>query len=505
MSDRGVQYERLTAHELDPLAVVAQCLDDQWVPRTLLAEMVSRNQSLDDVDDVRNGLVRGEYFRALLTARQVVINRGFLYNNPSIARDFLTDGAGRKAFVRLLQSRAVVPYLFNESSPTEQPPFSVPENSFGAWSEACRQAGQVSCLRLSWDDDRNRELTDNLGSTFHNFASSAFVRGRGTKIEEFGRHLELGPEQYQEFSGRLRALRNFANTMEDDGKIVTRSDIYRQFIVPDGEDPRSGRCDHRKPFSAELKQLIDLQYNTSLPEHLDRLPLRPTDTLHRAALREPVPTRPDRSRSSVEDLAKRLQTRIAFDAMSDALDPLDTPYLLDLDLAAVARVRETVEWNEYVTQLTALIDGNEPGDFESLAEPLIESYAAVLRTLGERRRTHPWFMQRRAVLEVSGIALRVVYGRRPTYQLVGELDISAVRSLATVRFGLVNRLAEKLHAGEPDLAVDTLRLYVDDPRELIATMQRSLQQSGFGRLPTVPGISRLRPASIERDLAAGAA
>jgi hypothetical protein len=503
MFSNDVAYERLTAQGLDPLAVVAQCLDNQWVPRTLLAEMVTKGQTLNDVADVREGLVRGEYLRALLTARQVVINRAFIYNSGIISRD-LREGGHRKAFVELLRSRAIVPFLFKESSPLERPDFGVDDEGFEGWVSACHEAGDLACLRLAWDDDRNDDFAANLGVSFHNFITTAYTRGLGERIGEFGRHLGIREPAYEDFRGRLLAMRRWATQVEEDhGRTVTREEVYRQFVVPDGAAPRLGLCDPGKPFAAELKQLVDLQYNTSLPEYLDRLPLRPSDTLHRAALREPVPPRGGLDMASEEDCERTLQTRLAFDAMSDDLDPLDTPYLLDLDLRAVAAVRQTEQWKDYVRQLTSLIEGREPGDFETFADPLIERFGEVLRLLGNGRRTHKWLMQRRALLDVAGIGLRVLYGAKPKFQVIGEINVAAVRSLATVRFALVNQLRGMALHKEPNLAVDTLRTYVDDPKVFIAKMRTGLKQAGFAELDAVPTEGRLRPASIEKDLAGG--
>ena len=503
MSD--VTFDKYTRENLESLAVVAQCLDNQWVPRTLLADMVSRRQSLEDVEDVRESIVRGEYLRALLTAKQLVVNRAFLYNSRVVSRDYRGQGAEREAFRELLRARAIVPFMLAESSPVEPPAFTLDQGAFDSWTSVCREAGQMACVRLSWGG-HNADFAANLSGRFHEFVVMAYSRGLGARIAEFGRHLDLPREDYENFRGRLKEMRTWAESVEEDkGTTVTREEFYKRFVVPEDEPPRLGRCDPGKPFAPELKQLIDLQYNTTLPEFLDRLPLRPADTLHRAALREQVPPSAGPGGATMEDFERRLKTVLAFDVHSEALTPLDTPFLLDLDLSAIARVRRSDVWLEYVEKLTYLIEKHEPGEFETYAEQLIECYAGVLRLLGEGRPTHKWLMQRRALLEVAGVSLRVIYSGKPTFQMVGDIDVAAVRSLATVRFGLINRLKEKVSPGEPDLAFDTIRTYVDDPGAFLRSIQGQLRKAGFTELPAVPSTAKLRPASIERDLAQGAA
>ncbi|MEU6596437.1 hypothetical protein [Streptomyces flaveolus] len=83
--------------ELDPGAVIAQSLDNQWVPAQLTREMIERGESLDQVDHRRVREVRAEYFRSLINASQVVINRAYFYNNDAISRDLVEEGEARAA------------------------------------------------------------------------------------------------------------------------------------------------------------------------------------------------------------------------------------------------------------------------------------------------------------------------------------------------------------------------------------------------------------------------
>src|SRR4249919_1415799 len=185
-----VQFQKIEPPDLDQVAVVAQCLDNQWVPRTMLRDMVAKGLSLEDISVERAQLVRAEYLRSLLTAKQVIVNRAFLYNNHAIVRDYADVGPSRSAFIRLLRGRAIVPYLYKEETPTQQTAgVQVVPDGFDAWTRVCQDAGEMSCLRLSWQPSRNNDLTQKLGLSFHDFAVTASARAMKGGGAEFARHL----------------------------------------------------------------------------------------------------------------------------------------------------------------------------------------------------------------------------------------------------------------------------------------------------------------------------
>ncbi|MCO1658107.1 hypothetical protein [Pseudonocardia humida] len=499
--DQGVHFEKIEPQNLDEVAVVAQCLDNQWVPRELLKDMTGKGSSLEDVAAERSELVRAEYLRALLTAKQVVVNRAFLYNNHAIIQDFAQDGPARKAFVKLLHNRAIIPYFYKEESPVQRTrEVQTVRGGFEAWTSACLEAEEISCLRLSWFENRNADLTEKLGLSFHHFALTVPGRAMRGGGAEFSRHLGFPEADIPEFRAVLRKVQEFAIKIETEKERgVTRQELYVKFITPEGDDPTLGRCDNTKPFAAELKQLFDLQYNTGLPEFLDRLPLRPADTLHRSALRESVPERRSSNVVDPGDLERTLKTRIAFDTLSEKLNPLQTASLLDLGIQEIARVRLSTEWEEYIRQLNRLVVMRDPAQFGLYAQNIIESYGAVLRRLGERSSRHAWLTQRRAILEISGVKLRVCYGRRPTMQQMGEITGEQMNTMATVKTVIVNKLSAVRRPAEPELAVDTLRSYIGDPRHFLEQLKSALSADGFDELPRLPNLGR-SPAGVEQDV-----
>jgi hypothetical protein len=490
------QWRKIEPGELERVAVVAHCLDNQWVPRPMLARMAHEGLSLDDVSRDRAGYVRAEYLRALLTAQQVVVNRVFFYNNGLVTQDFLVPGPSRTAFAALLRSGAIVPHLHTEESPLQAPGnMDLVAEGFAAWVEACREAGQFSVNRLSWNATRNRELTYRLALAFQEFAQNLAGRARSGGAAEFARHLGLPAGDVDEFRTRLQSLRRWAidydeaRGNEPDSQPLTRNAVYKQFVIPEGDASTSGRCDPAKPFSKEIKELVDLQYNTGLPEFLDRLPLRPVDTLHRAALRENVPERRDPGAAGPADLEKALRSKIAFDALSDGLDPFSTASLLSLDLPSIVRVRDSDAWRTYSAQLAGLVD--EPEMFDTRADSVLEAYQDLLRLLARDRPRLPWQSVRQTHLEISGVSLRVTFSSRPSFQQSGEITGEPPPCQATVRLAMVNRLSHSTARpgrgqADPDLAFDVVRASIADPRSYLEQLKRTLRADGFRELPPEP-------------------
>jgi hypothetical protein len=481
-SSQEPRWQPVEPGKLSRVAVVAHCLDNQWVPKQMLEQMTREGLSLEDVRATRSGYVRAEYLRALLTAQQVIVNRVFFYNNDIVSRDYMRHGSSRDAFASLLRTNAIVPHLHSEDSP-----FQIPANmdlvreGFDAWVDVCKQAEKFSVSRLSWKPERNKILTAKLGLAFQEFVLNVAGRAAGGGAAEFARHLGLPKEAADDFRKRLRKLRTWANRFveesEDDPSAgpVTRNAVYKEFVTPPGVDPTSGRCDGDKPYSSEIKQLVDLQYNTALPEFLDRLPMRPVNTLHRAALRENLPQRPGLEDMDQAALADVLRSRLAFDNLVDNLDPFNTASLLSLDLPSIVKIRETDAWRIYTTKLAGLV--SEPLLFEARADAVLEAYQELLRVMAEHRSTLSWKTVRQSHLEISGVSLEVTFSRHPVFQQIGEITGEPAPCQATVRIAMVNKLAR--NRANPDLVFDTLHAQIDDPRAYLDQVKRTLRQDGF--------------------------
>jgi hypothetical protein len=346
------------------------------------------------------------------------------------------------------------------------------KDGFNAWVEACSEAGEFYVNRLSWNKDRNKALTDKLGLAFQELVQALAGRAEHGGASEFARHLDLPEEKSDALRTRLRELQDWAiraaRRNADEGKgPITRNAVYLEFVTPTDDKPTLGRCDPNKPFSSEIKQLVDL---------------------HRAALRENRPDRPASGNADRSALEEALLSKLAFDSLTDSLNPFSTASLLSLDLPSIVKIRKRDEWRTYADKLAGLVD--EPSLFESHVNDVLEAYQEVLRLLAEERPPLSWKTVRQSHLEISGVILKVkFFFPHPTFEQIGEITGEPPPCRATVRMVIVNRISRG--RADPDLTVDMLHADIDNPREFLDQIKRALRNAGYRE-------ERQQPQRLER-------
>jgi hypothetical protein len=472
LSEVDASFTRVVNTDLAPIAVLAQCLDNQWVSQDQLAAMLANGWSLEDDQVAARRLVdaRAEYLRSLLNAEQVVVNRGFFFNNPVVYQDFMRADERREAFVKLVNTRVLVPFLFDESSPGEPPRFARDAIGWPAWRHLLQET-HLHCLRLSWDDAENvRAIRQLLSQRFRRF-----LGGLGVLDEEGLRtDLNLDESASAGLMKRLREVAVWAMTEDD----VTRDTFYRRFVVADGSPPSLGRYDRGKPFAGELKQLADLRYNTNLPDAIDRYPLTPADSLHRTALQEERLSVAPREPTDPADLVAVLLRRRAFDLVQR---PLHVP-LTGLDLTHVWAARQTDDWHAYTGNLRGLLE--RPDEFDVRAQRVYDNYVALAGRLsevvGDRRRdlTPEWVPVIRVVVEVVGATVSIVFTADPFVEVAGRVaeEVLTRASTAVVRF-VIGHHDRRQARHQLGTGIDIMRLKFartgDDWNELIARLRAS--------------------------------
>jgi hypothetical protein len=466
-------FRRIHNTDLDPVAVVAQCLDNQWVPRDLLKPMMEHGWSLNDPDVARQRLndSRHEYLRSILNSQQVIINRAFFFNNPVVYRDILHSGDSREAFTSLLKTSVLVPFLLRETSPVQEQIFTVQPQGWDSWRQVARESSS-SCLRLSWDEDENEEFV-------HSYMETPFRRFLLTMaafdVEGLKRDFDLDDDQARGLQQRMRQVSVWAAETED----VRRETFYEKFVVADGTRPPDGRYDRDKPFAAELKQLADLRYNTTLADAVDRYALTPVQSLHRAALQE------ERQLAQItgvdtDTLLEVLLRRRVFDL---AQQPLDVGFT-DLELHHVWRARRTDEWVQYINSLKSLIAA--PREFDERAQEIYSRYVDLAARLGsivgERRKgvVDRWQPVIQVTIEVLGSVISIVFGHETYAQVVGNVarSVAGRASTAIVRFAVIGRDERRARA-QLGTSVDLMRLRFQRTAAGWEDLQRQLQSAGL--------------------------
>jgi hypothetical protein len=423
IQDGNAEFHAIGSSDLEPVAVVAQSLDNQWVPSDLIRQMLRRRHSLEDVSRKRDRYVRSEYLRALVNAKQLVVNRAFLYNNPAMSRDYVDkDKESYDTFKAFLDTAVLVPFLFGERLPHQRPRFSTDPTGFQAWERICQES-RPYCLRLSWNDDQNLEyIREQLVRRFGDFAQN--VNRLDPKV--LARDTGLAPAEEAPLRKRLTEVSHRCVDWSGEGKDITRENLYREFVIADGTDPAEGKYDKGKPFVAEIKQLLDLDYNVNLPDALQRYPLTPMDSLNRTSLQEWQMRAKESREITVEELVTLLR-QAAFELVQEGLY---IKSLGTLSLGDIRRVRKTGEWSQYIASMEALMD--EPMEFSDPdrgAAAVYKSYVQLARVSTEiakhgkiRLQTERWTPVAEFVVEVAGAALSVILADPPIYKILGTIS-----------------------------------------------------------------------------------
>lgn len=462
-SDGNVSFRQLTTSDLDELAVIAQSLDNQWVPPRVLVQMIDAGKSFEDVSDDRHAAMRVEYLRSLINASQAVINRAYLLNNPVVYRDFCSPGPDREAFKTLLQRRVIVPFFFDEVSPVQETRFSVNSDARAAW-DAVAQETLMSCVRLSWDNDKNRDyIRGQLVTRFGAFAQQMNLMEIAPLMRDLSINLDSGGAAA--LRQRLGDVLRWAADEVDAGGYVTRENLYRRFIVVDGTKPDEGRFDRAKPFASEVKQLVDLDYNINLADALDVYPLTPRESLKRAALQEWQSLTRQPQAVSAEEIIELLRKT----AFSEVQQGLYLDSLAELSLADVPVVRETEEWRTYASRLGDLL--RSPMSFTDAdvgAPAVLQAYvdlAGVITRVGTDRavarrvgRLARWQPVVEVIFEIAGAALTVVFAEQTLYRVSGSVAAKIGSKAAPAVMRLVIRgFSERGSKSKLGISVDLMR------------------------------------------------
>jgi hypothetical protein len=348
--------QKLKVSELDRLAVVAQSLDNQWVPPSLLKQMLKKGQNLSDVRSRLRHDVRAEYIRALICSPQVLVNRAFLYNNPVVFEDFTRGASNREAFLGLLTSGAIVQFLVAEKTPVDPPRFlneqSTPNYSllregWEAWTGVAGEA-LVHSLRFSWDeDDTNQKVVrQRLASAFTQRAQSLVNLDGPTLAND----LKVDPARARDIKRRLVDVSNRCAELAAVDEFATRESLYKEFVTAPQTDPAIGQYDLTRPHCEYVKQLIDLAYNVNLAVGLETFAQTPSDGLNRTVLQEWGAIRMGDAVTAEQITA--IITGVAFDFVQGALF-IDT--FGKLTLRDVLDVRGSQQWDRYTSSMDALV------------------------------------------------------------------------------------------------------------------------------------------------------
>lgn len=487
----NVEFDRLEPAQLQPISVMVQALDNQWLPQNLLKSAFDKGQVTEGLRRRLTKQVRAEYLRSLINGQQVVINRAFIYNNPAIFQDYEHRGNVREAFKALLEEGAIIPFLLGENAPID-PPHSGPRtvNSYNVhpnqklWQQLCEEV-RVRCVRLSWNDQENISLAGKyLSQPFNRFVSSMTAGD----ITAYLRDLNLDTSAEVSFRKRLADVSHFCIDMHSEGRLVTRNELYNAFVTA-GENPAEQKFDKSKPFAAQIKQLLDLSYNCNLPDSVRGYLITPVGSLPRTALQE-LRIEGKRSAITAEELVHLLK-RTTFSLVNEMLNIKSLAFLR---LSDIHEVRHMDEWHTYIQTMQMLLEN--PFSFaEGGAMNVYRSYLLLANRITkpfqerQERALSSWEPTITLVFSIAGATLSFMLNMAdPVYQFSGQIASTAlVGAVPIVGRLIIHDRSEKKTRQDLSTSIDFMRLKLEDARNQWNDLRKLMKDiPGFHEL-TEPG------------------
>jgi hypothetical protein len=366
-------------------------------------------------------------------------------------------------------------------------------------------------LRLSWDSDEENSAQARrlLATPSAQFIENVNYLESPLLAAEFG----LSPEDRDALADRLREVAVWAHRRSEKGERLNREDVYHAFVVEDGTDPDDRKYDSAKPFSAVIKQLVDLRYNANLADALGSYLLSPENSLRRRALQE---WREDRRSGGIADADRLVHvvSNLRFDHITAVLGALAS--FEQLTLAGILELRSTPGWQRYHEVLRAFLTQQTLdafGDAEHGAEAVAMAYSKVIQEAGdiavrysENALQRRWDPVVEITVEFAGALVSILYN--PTgagqnaFRLVRPLAEGVSTRAAKAVFHLViGRVTRSRGRSRVDNSLRVLDTRLDHGRRDWQAFIGALEQQGFRDIGQTsgPGEAAAMEKSTEHD------
>ncbi|MGW1492452.1 hypothetical protein [Streptomyces sp. NPDC002402] len=412
MTDRAESARasnQLTFGDLTDYPVMAQALDNQWLPPDLAAAQ-QRPQATKGSTSEAVDAASAELRRSLVNSGTLVVNRAYFLNNEALYRNYRPgiEPAEREAFVRLLNDRALVPYLYQERDPGEEAAWSKDKHVQQSWRRLLADEAEPACVRFDWDDDTNREETQKVS----NYFSTSLSTLRRLKIPQLAKDLGISQERARALrEGVLKDIYDWAGEQDPD-KDITRNAVYQQFLCRPGSEPHEQLLREGEDV-LPAKQLIDLLYSVGVPKASGLIALTPPDSPARSALQELGEA--ERSPVADPEALGRLLRDVFADALHRAVDGPNS--YADLGLSDITMLRREQEWRDYIDALNGFVRGGfahgrvpDSDAFTGATTEIAELHAKMLRKARKIGRSGKGFQREigmALVLESAGLSLQL--------------------------------------------------------------------------------------------------
>ncbi|MFE7596753.1 hypothetical protein [Streptomyces sp. NPDC057494] len=450
---------QLVFSDLTHYPVIAQALDNQWLPADLAEGRQEAHAPRRTPGAV--AATAAELRRALVNSGTLVVNRAFFLNNEALYGNFgpHADPDDRTSFARLLHDRAVVPYLFMERDGTEEFAFDHDQAAGHAWRRLITEESDPAFVRLDWDEDANRAGAARISRRF----TRQLPGLKWLNPEDLAMDLGIPRELAEAMkTGILQDVGRWASD-QDPSLPITRNAVYKEFLTRPGTDPYLNLLRDGAGI-VPAKQLIDLMYNLGVPDASGLVALTPPGSPPRRTLQEDVSPQ---ARVQDPEAVGLLIRNLVADSLHRAVDGPNS--YAGLSLADVVALRETGEWRTYISSLDTFLHDSFRGgripdgdEFTDRTATIARDHARMLRTARRAGRSREGLTREIStvlVLESGGVAVQIASGE-PVTVVQGAIGmLTAVGGALSVRLEFWDKAARTRRAGlGHSLTLPTLRL-----------------------------------------------
>lgn len=398
-------FYRVHVSDLASSTAFPFALDNQWLPDEIMqkdsplrGQFLTYGYRSPDVQEYLNGFQNRNLFLALIHSRQIILNRASILNSQSLQKFYFSESglpaAEKDAFRKLIRNGSIIIFLYgnNELTPyiEHRPSYSTVLHAVEEWNALCSEI-PMYCIRENWEvpvDKHSEEFVKQCTTLAFNTESNDML------AECFG----FDSLQKKEFLAVMKEIEMtvFLQTHiigtghRTEVKGYSRSSFYKNFVVAEKSLEHSDPIldcilDPQKPFSQELKKLIDVFYNSMFTRFFQcsaMIPdIRPEDTyIYQLYLPHGgKEVDPGELEYAFSEFFKNKDILLLIQELGDDF------YLENWTLERICRYRNTLRWREYVELLEYItnrsscweVDFNE---VENLLTLLVQSIREIRTT-----------------------------------------------------------------------------------------------------------------------------
>lgn len=360
-------YYKVFAADLAPSAVYPFALDNQWLPEIFYdkddiyyKEFEKEGFHSLQVSEYLKLFKRRNFELSFFHNKQVIIKLNTILYDPFFQDLLRSDSQDKKAFISLLSNGSLVILLNNK----QMTPFihqkvynSALQEVFDKWNELCEETS-VYCIRENWSS-----TADLHGRYFLRFCSNLAMDHDSNVL--LAKAMRIPEENTNAFLVTLKtiSMQSFCQThmngtkAQDTVDDYSRSAFYKNYIVKDhdesGLDPvHTCLFDPNKPFSHELKRLIDIFYNSVFSNTLQCNGLLPDDIRPDNYYLHSLYLNSGEKEVSIEELQYAFSEFFGNCEILDEIQAIGSNlYLENWDLTKLIELRQNEAWYEYVELL----------------------------------------------------------------------------------------------------------------------------------------------------------